>query len=449
MNYNEALNELKKKLEIYSEDIQLSIDEIREGLDQIEKNRGFYKELPYPRQMPFVFSQEKEIFYGGAAGGGKSSALLMAALLYVDRPNYKALILRRTYPNLVQPGGLIFRSKEWLYKTKAKWNEQRKEWKFPSGAVLKFGHLQTESDMYNYQGSEYHFIGFDELTEFDEKQYRFLYRSLRKAEDDPIPLRMRSTGNPGGIGHKWVKARFIDGDKPFIPASWQHNPYLDKTYKKYLDNLDPLHRAFLRDGDWNATISGGVIKRDWFDIIDDVSDIEFVAKCRFWDLAATKPEEASDPDYTVGLLMGVDADGHYYVLDVKRGRWSPSETEKIIKRTAEEDGRDTLIRMEQEPGASGKMTIEYFERLLQGYDFQGVASAKNKYERARGAIASAEQGRFHVLSAPWLPAFLDELEAFGTETTHDDQVDAWSGAFNTLVEEAEFLRSIRMFTEHL
>lgn len=105
--------------------------------------------------------------------------------------------------------------------------------------------------------------------------------------------------------------------------------------------------------------------------------------------------------------------------------------------------------MEQEPGASGKMTIEYFERLLQGYDFQGVASAKNKYERARGAIASAEQGRFHVLSAPWLPAFLDELEAFGTETTHDDQVDAWSGAFNTLVEEAEFLRSIRMFTEHL
>lgn len=430
----DEIKEFKEKLSQYSS-LQITEKEIEEATHQLIKNREYYKEKPFPRQFLFISSQEKELFYGGAAGGGKSSALLMAALLYVDQPQYKALILRRTYPNLVQPGGLIFRSKEWLYGTNAEWNEQRKEWRFPSGAILKFGHLQTESDMYNYQGSEFHFIGFDELTEFPEKAYRFLYRSLRKHDDDPIPLRMRATGNPGGVGHRWVKSRFIDGDKPFIPATWKHNPHLDQSYKKYLDNLDPLHRAFLRDGDWNASIRGGLIRREWFKIIDQPPDRIHV-RCRFWDLAATKPDESADPDYTVGLLLARDDKDYYYVLDVRRGRWSPSEVQEVVLRTAAEDGYDTMIRMEQEPGASGKFTIEHFERLLQGYDFKGVRTDKNKYERARGFIAAAEQGRVHVLSSTWAPALLDELEAFGTETMHDDQVDALSGAFRAVTGEA-------------
>jgi hypothetical protein len=109
-----------------------------------------------------------EILFGGAAGPGKSEALLMAALQFVDVPNYAAIIFRRTYTALARPGGLIDRAHEWLGGTAAKWDSQEKTWRFPSGAALCFGYLADSTDRYNYQSSEFQFIGFDELTEFRE-----------------------------------------------------------------------------------------------------------------------------------------------------------------------------------------------------------------------------------------------------------------------------------------
>lgn len=212
-----------------------------------------------------------EAFYGGAAGGGKSDALLRAALQYADVPGYKALLFRRTFPELSQPSGLIDRAHEWL-TGKAHWNETKHRWTFPSGALLEFGYLQHTNDKYRYQGAELDFIGFDELTHFEEADYRYLFSRLRRAEGSLIPPRVRSASNPGGPGHRWVKRRFIEklpdpedpsdtlekcAERIFIPAKLPDNPGIDQdAYREALEQLDPQELAQLLDGDWDARPPG-------------------------------------------------------------------------------------------------------------------------------------------------------------------------------------------------
>lgn len=228
----------------------------------------------YPVSVPqaaFLALPHMEALYGGAAGGGKTDALLRAALQYVEFPNYKAIIFRRTYPQLAQAGGLIDRAREWL-TGKASWNEQKHRWTFPSGAILEFAHMQYEKDRFNYQGAEFDFVGFDELTHFPEIVYRYLFSRLRQRVGSPIPGRVRASSNPGGIGHRWVKRRFIeklpDPDDPkdtptkcaeriFIPAKVADNPGINRElYVAALEQLDPQEQEQLLNGNWDARPPG-------------------------------------------------------------------------------------------------------------------------------------------------------------------------------------------------
>lgn len=218
---------------------------------------------PTDRQAAFLAIDAEEALYGGAAGGGKTNALLMAALEHVDRPEYAALLLRRTSPELVQPDGLLTRAHEWLGSSAAKWSEKYMTYSFPSGAVLRFGHMQHEVDRFSYQGGAYHFIGYDELTHFTERQYTYLFSRQRKnVEHGDIPIRMRAATNPGGIGHGWVKRRFIDPghpERPFVPAKVADNPHLEQaSYQRSLERLDSTTYAQLAKGLWIADVTGMV-----------------------------------------------------------------------------------------------------------------------------------------------------------------------------------------------
>lgn len=209
---------------------------------------------PTPKQAAFLNLWCKEALYGGAAGGGKSDALLMGALQFVNEPGYSAIIFRRTYADLALPGALMDRSEEWLGGTDAHWNSIKHIWTFPSGATLTFGNLEHERDKYRYQSAEFQYIAFDELTQFLESQYRYLFSRLRRLEGSFVPLRMRSASNPGGIGHDWVKRRFlVEGEahgRVFIPAKLDENPYLDQaTYIQSLSELDPITRRQYLEGD--------------------------------------------------------------------------------------------------------------------------------------------------------------------------------------------------------
>lgn len=215
-------------------------------------------------QSLFLMLDCFEAFYGGAVGGGKTAALLMAALQYVDTPDYAALLLRRTFPELEQPDGLIPQSLRWFAQSpeavRPTYNRSDHEWTFPSGAVIRFGHLDNPNAMIRYQGGGYHMVAFDELTHFDQNSYEFIALSRqRRPPTGPlshVPMRVRSTANPGGPGHLWVKTRFVDHRAPdvaFVPAKVWDNPGIDTDdYVQRLEKLSPTLVRQLLDGDWGA-----------------------------------------------------------------------------------------------------------------------------------------------------------------------------------------------------
>jgi len=435
----------------------------------------YTKHIPHPTQQLFLSVRDSEVMYGGAAGGGKSDALLMAALQYVDVPGYSALLLRRTWPDLSLPGAIMDRARTWLSDTDAVPKEGGRIWVFPSGARITFGYLQHENDKFRYQGAEFQFVGFDELTQFTESMYLYLFSRIRRpqvsclscregvrlysggwkhtnstnpcnriapdlkvvaqypaAKDGTtifnVPLRMRSATNPGGIGHTWVRERFIEPltkepDAIFVPALLGDNPSLDQQeYRKHLQYLSPVDRERLLSGDWDVSEEGGYFKRHWFKFLTERPvDAKYV---RYWDLAATV-----DGDWTAGCLLGLQPDGRWVVADMVRFRGTPNEVEQRIRQTAEQDGRYVQIRMEQEPGSSGVNVIDHYRRrILVGFDFRADKKSGSKELMAGPPSSAAEAGNISIVLGPWNKDFMDELAMF-PNGANDDQVDALSGGF--------------------
>jgi predicted phage terminase large subunit-like protein len=401
------------------------------------RENPYIKQKPTIKQAMFLMNGRLEGLFGGAAGGAKSSGLLMAGLQYVLYPSYSGLLLRRSFKDLSLPGALMDRAHEWLHDTDAKWDDLIKTWKFPSGATLSFGYLEAERDKFRYQGADFTFCGFDELSQFTEPQYLYLFSRLRKSKDNPIPLRMRAASNPGDIGHSWVKERFITykgTDRFFIPSLYTDNPHLDqKAYEISLNKLDPITRAQLKEGNWDVSFTSGLFKREWFEIVDFIPPGRTV---RYWDLAATEQKDYNDPDWTVGCLMSEHA-GIFYVKDIVRVRKGPGEIEKIVRKTAEIDGLSVRIYMEREPGSSGVGVIDHYARhILKGFAFYGIRSTGDKVMRAQPLSAAANHHNVklsrNILD---LSTIFTELELFPMRShnnKHDDIVDAMSGAFNQL-----------------
>lgn len=402
---------------------------------------------PYPKQAAFMLLDGKEAFYGGAAGGGKSDALLMCALQYVDVPGYSAIIFRRTYADLTKPGALIDRALTWLAPWLAnktvRWSDKEKKFTFPSGAILQFGYMETAKDRFNYQGGEYQFVGFDEVTHMLEICYTYMFSRLRRLEGVKIPLRVRAASNPpdDGDNAEWVYDRFVnpktkDPKRVFIPAGMDDNPHLDAdSYVEALEELDPVTRARLRDGLWEIRRTGNMFKRDWFEEVESAPIGRRVV--RFWDCAATevdpvKKRRGKNPDWTVGFKMS-EKDGIYYIEDISHSQLSAMNVEKLQGDTAKSDGHSVRIREEEEGGSSGKYAIEKKKQnIFKGYAYEGVRNTGSKIERAMPVSAAAERGVIKVVKGCRnLEAFYNEIEGFPA-SSHDDLVDGFSGAFNAL-----------------
>ncbi len=395
--------------------------------------------LPSEKQEAFLRSPYQEVLFGGAAGGGKSVALLMAALQGIDTPGYSALLLRRTFPQLTQPGGLIPMSKAWI-GGRAHFSEQQMRWRFDSGATISFGHIQNEADVYRYLGSEYQFIGFDELTAFSEQMYRYLFSRLRRLSGSPVPLRMRASSNPGGIGHDWVRRRFVseatrEPGTQFIRSLLDENPGLDvAAYREGLAKLHPLDRQRLEHGDWDVAGTGTLFQRA--DLLAALVPAGYPVgdqRVRAWDLAATEPHEGNrDPDYTVGLLADLNSEtGYMTIRDAVRLQVAPDDVSRVMRLTAQRDGYEIMQRVEQEGGSAGKMAIRSIVRELQGYAVQGVHPTGDKVTRALPFAAMLGNGLVKIVEADWTMAYLDELTRF-PEGSHDDQVDTSSNAHEYL-----------------
>jgi hypothetical protein len=218
-------------------------------------------------QTDFLAASEFEVLYGGAAGGGKSMAALFGALRYIHIPTYKALILRRTFPELqeLMDRSMVFR------ELGATWNKTEKRWTFPTGAIVEFGYFERWEDGFRYQGQEYQYIIWDELGNCPEERFWTYLMSRCRSSDSRIRPAMRATANPGGPGHAWLKRRFIEScgangevtfsdektglTRRFIPAKLADNPALenaDPGYRQRLESLPDILRAQLLEGDWGA-----------------------------------------------------------------------------------------------------------------------------------------------------------------------------------------------------
>lgn len=231
---------------------------------------------PIKRQETF-FSIPDTIFealYGGAAGGGKSEGLLMLPIVrgFYQEPRFKGIILRRTFPELEEE--IIVRSREWYPLAGGSYNEGKKRWTFPSGAIMRFGHAEFEEDVRKYDTVEYNYMAFDELTSFTEYQYVYLVKTRCRSSSSRLPAIARSGTNPGNIGHAWVRDYFINPapygtiilDKKttlkriFIQSFAEDNHHLmenDPGYINRLDSLPEAERQAKRYGNW-GTFSGQV-----------------------------------------------------------------------------------------------------------------------------------------------------------------------------------------------
>ena len=265
-NSKEVLSKLSDKQSFKGSVIT---DDKLEKLPKLIKEEAQENVIFAPNEGPqteFLAAAETDVLYGGAAGGGKSYAMLVDPLRYAHRAAHRALIIRRSMPELRE---LIDKSRELYPKAfpGCKYREVEKLWNFPSGAKIEFGFLERDADVYRYQGQAYSWIGFDEITHLPtEFSWNYLASRLRTTDSEITPY-MRCTANPGGVGAHWVKNRYIMPSDPdtsfigkdgltrkFIPARLEDNPFLatDGRYEKMLKALPPTQRKQLLEGNWDV-----------------------------------------------------------------------------------------------------------------------------------------------------------------------------------------------------
>jgi len=361
--------------------------------------------IPGP-QHRFVSSSEREILYGGAAGGGKSDGLLGAAMMEYKNRAHRAIIFRKTFPELKD---LIRRSYDIYPALGGRYKSSAKEWIFPSGAIIEFGHMEKEADMYKYKRA-WNFIGFDELTHWpasgvDEKTgasyckpYLFLLGRLRAVAGSGLKLRIRCTCNPGGLGHEWVRSRFqvpgagtysevFDRDirqwRLFIPSRVSDNPfYAGTSYEMDLNALPEETRKMLKDGRWD--IVAGAMFSEFDHRIHTCDPFPIPEGWRLW--------RGGDDGFnaTACILWATEHDKRTFIIgELYRAKMTPEAMAEEVKK------RDKMI-----PVIDEHRHVDFNTATLSGaldssaFNEDGVA---NSLGTGRGQIMNA-------LGCKWTPA---------------------------------------------
>lgn len=460
-------------------------------------DRRFCPHDPFPKQQIFLSIDDEEALYGGAAGGGKSDALLMAFLQYVDQPDYHGLILRRKSVDLERSDAILARAASWWLptsRTGVYYSAKKKQFTFPSGATCTFGHANNVGDeVENYQGGQWQFFGFDELTQFAPSQYLYLF-SRRRRTNEAIPLRTRATANPGGPGHAFVRDRFMSlefaklflaGKAPptysrkvifddteigeryesvrhFVPAKSQDNLALDvKSYRRGLSNLDVVTRGQLMDGNWLIS-SAGRFKPEWFRRYESplynprlggyyrvLNDDESVWKIyhqetdcyRFIvvDPAGTEKEIADKKDHgrepwsviSTFDLTTRDSFMFWRRVDRLQGEF-PEVCDKIVDVWRAEKAQAVFV----ERDGIGRPYAQMLAK--KGIPVVGIdTGGRDKLVRAAAATNEAKEGRIFLPTyAPWLPALEAELFTWtGIKGELVDQIDTLAYAAQLKVDE--------------
>jgi predicted phage terminase large subunit-like protein len=436
-------------------------------------------------QTEFLRSPADICIYGGAAGGGKTTGLILEPLRHVSRvANFTAVFFRRTMPQITNPGALWDESLNFYPQLGGAPHVRMREWRWPRGGKIKFSHLQFETTVYDWQGAQITLICFDELTHFSAHQ--FFYMVSRNRSTCGVRPYIRGTCNPDS--ESWVAdflSWWIDpesglpiperagvlryfirvaekiewADRPeelvrnhpraadlppgiepprpisvtFIPATVFDNPALLRVNPEYLAwllSLPTLERERLLGGNWKIRPAAGLyFKREWCAVVDAIpADLDVV---RYWDLAATEKTEFNDPDWTVGIKLGRDKDGGYWLLDMVRARANPGDVDTLLLNTAMLDGKQVRIGFGQDPGQAGKSQALHLVRALSGFTVTPTSESGDKLTRFGPFSSQCRAGNVKIRRGSWNEELFRVLEGF-PELAHDDEVDACSGALEML-----------------
>lgn len=374
--------------------------------------------FPLYKQWLMMIHTENEGFYGGAAGGGKTDYLVIEAASQVEIPEYKGIIFRRTYPELDE----VQDKCEQYYKKrypKAKYNGSTHCWRFPSGAKIYLGAMQYEKDRYKYQGKQFDFIGFDELTHFTMSQYEYM-RSRNRGKSKKTVKYMRSTGNPGGIGHGWVKQYFINAGPPgetintnvkllkpdgtyyeqnitkiFIPSKVWDNEHVIENNPNYIAMLATLNeqdKKALLDGDWD--IFAGQVFTEFRDNPDGYTTRRLTHVIppfkipTYWNIY-----RGFDWGYTKPFSVG------WYAVDTDNNIIRIAELYGCKKNAAGESIPDTGLCWNPVQVARAIREVEMYDENIKGHTVIGIADPAI-YEESTGTSIAATMAKEGVYFSP-------------------------------------------------
>ena len=445
-------------------------------------------------QEAFLSSTADIAIYGGAAYSGKTFAILLEPLRHIEDGTFSGVIFRRESPQITNPGAMWDESVP-LYKQFGSGPVRGNlEHRFPSGANMRFGHLEHDDTVYNWDGAQIPFIGFDQLEHFSAHQF-FYMLSRNRCPSGTVRSYMRATCNPDpdswlakfigwwidpdtgypipersgavrwfvreGEEFIWADTReelLPDGIEPdptdpeavipksvtFIAGTIFDNKIGMKNDPGYLGSLkalNPIERARLLGGNWKIRPAAGLLfQRAWCQPLR-AAPTNIAHTVRYWDLAATKPIEKGrerKPAWTVGVKLGRYKDhfgiaqNRYVILDVRRMQDSPANVRKMIRNTAEADGPGCVVGVPQDPGQAGKDQAQQMVGLLSGYQVRVLQESGDKVTRFGAFSAQCEHGNVDYVLDSVPDAYLTSLENFPDGVVKDD-ADSSSGAFSAML----------------
>lgn len=449
-------------------------------------------------QWRFIDSRADITVYGGGAGGGKSWGLLLEPLKHIHNPRFDGCLFRRTQVDIKKQGSLWPTSMELYPLLRGRPSSQALLWRFPSNSTIAMGGIENEMDRFDYQSAQFCYLGFDELTHFSEQTFWYMMSRNRsmsgirpyiRAACNPDPdswvkhfiqwwIDSRSTlkdGKPNpnfGLpmpGRDGVLRWFVRrGDRiewaftkqeleekygkydpktytgvlpksvTFIRATVYDNPALlgkDPGYLGNLQNLPAYERAQLLEGNWEVRAQAGdLFPRYKIQVVDE-APIPYQKRARGWDRAASTKRPGTDPDATANVLISQGPDGLWYVEFAEEMWQAPYEVNTAMKGYATQDGYETAITYNQDPGSAGVYEAQDTAKDLAGYIVQFEVATGDKATRAKPFSNQWRAGNVRLVRGAWNEQYLRVMGNFypGSKE-HDDLVDASSRAFKTLTE---------------
>ena len=340
-----------------------------------------------------------EALIGGAGGGGKTKVLSALALQFAEFPQYRCLVTRKKYRELIGTGS-VFDMLKSIDGLKARESGLIRIIA-PSGAEIHFKAFDNETHKQDVKGESYHTILNDEASELDESTLRFLYRSLRKEKGDWIPLRFINASNPGGDSTEYLVDKFVDGDLPYIDMSYRDNPYIDTdTYEESLMQLDYIDQQYQMKGNWHYRASAGdlidieTLHKAYIDV-EEYEGREIFFCTEGMDLASTGRDNT-----VIYNLICLD-NGIVVVNDIMKNPTSTPESE--VEQFVEKNARDNdlyILGIEIEPGSDSTYSMRYWRddilketQVEYGFTVKGIRPVKSKFNRARPIAKAIRNGK--------------------------------------------------------